>query len=93
MTANITQLTIDLATLARGREEPDDLARARHRASGTFPCVAGFTAGCAAGAVLEVHFGLWALALPAALAALAVPLGEPRGAGRAPPQDGERRKI
>jgi hypothetical protein len=40
-------------------------------------------AGCAAGAVLEVHFGLWALALPVVLAALAVPLGELTSAGLA----------
>jgi uncharacterized membrane protein YoaK (UPF0700 family) len=76
MTTNITQLTVDLATLAWGRAKPDDLARARRRAGVTFPCVMGFVAGCAAAAVLEVHCGLWALALPAALAAAAVPLGE-----------------
>jgi uncharacterized membrane protein YoaK (UPF0700 family) len=76
MTTNITELTIDLATLARDRGDPDDLARARRRASMTFPCVVGFVGGCAAGAVLEVYFGLWALALPVVLAALAVPLGE-----------------
>ncbi len=76
MTTNITQLTIDLATLVGQREEPDNLAEARRRASLTFTCVVGFVAGCAAGAVLEVHCGLWALALPVILAALAVPLGE-----------------
>ena len=75
MTTNTTQLTIDLATLARGRGEPEDLARARRRAGVTLPCVVGFVVGCAAGAVLEVHCGLWALALPVLLAALAVPLG------------------
>jgi uncharacterized membrane protein YoaK (UPF0700 family) len=79
MTTNTTQLTIDLATLARGRGEPDDLARARHRASVTWPCVVGFVAGCVAGAVLQFHFGLGALALPVALAVLAVALGELRG--------------
>ncbi len=78
MTANTTQLTIDLTTLAGGRGQSDDRASARQRASVTFPCVIGFLAGCAAGAFLEVHFGLWALALPVALAALAVPLGELR---------------
>jgi uncharacterized membrane protein YoaK (UPF0700 family) len=41
----------------------------------TFPCIVGFVAGCAAGAALEVKFGLWALALPVVLSALAVPLG------------------
>src|SRR5207244_5147355 len=64
MSTNITQLAIDLATLARGRGDPNILARARRRASMTFPCVVAFVAGCAAGAVLEVYFGLWALALP-----------------------------
>jgi uncharacterized membrane protein YoaK (UPF0700 family) len=91
MTTNITQLTIDLATLAWGRGGPDDLARARRRAGLTFPCVIGFVAGCAAGAVLEVHFGLWALALPVALAVLAVPLGELRRDGPATHQDTKRR--
>ena len=36
----------------------------------------GFVAGCAAGPALEVHFGLWALVLPALLAVLAVALDE-----------------
>jgi uncharacterized membrane protein YoaK (UPF0700 family) len=76
MTTNLTQLTVDLATLAWGRGKPDDLARARRRAGATGSCVVGFVTGCAAGAVLEVHVGLWALALPVALAVLAVPLGE-----------------
>jgi uncharacterized membrane protein YoaK (UPF0700 family) len=83
MTTNITQLTVDLATLLWGRGGPEDLARARRRAGRTLPCVFGFVAGCAAGAVLEVRFGLWALVLPVALAALAVPLGEAWGDARA----------
>ena len=82
MTTNTTQLTIDLAALARGLGKPDDLSRARRRAVATFPCVIGFVAGCAAGAALEVHFGLWALALPVALAVIAVPLGELWSDGR-----------
>jgi uncharacterized membrane protein YoaK (UPF0700 family) len=91
MTTNTTQLSIDLATLARGWGDPDDLARARHRASLTFPCVVGFVAGCAAGAVLVVHFGLWALALPVLLAALAVGLGDLRSDSPAPHPDSKRR--
>jgi uncharacterized membrane protein YoaK (UPF0700 family) len=79
MTTNTTQMTIDLATLLWGRGEPDDLAQARRRAGATCSSVVGFVAGCAAGAVLEVHCGLWALALPVILAALAVPLGEQKG--------------
>jgi uncharacterized membrane protein YoaK (UPF0700 family) len=83
MTTNITQLTIDLATLARGRGDLDVLARAQRRARMTFPCIVAFVSGCAGGAVLEVYFGLWGLALPVVLAALAVPLGELRSDGRA----------
>src|SRR5262249_21644018 len=93
MTTNITQLTIDLATLAQGRGEPDDLARARRRASVTFPCVVGFVGGCAAGAVLEVHFALGALALPVALSVLAIPLGELRSDGRATRRDSNGRDV
>ena len=75
ITTNITQLTIDLTTLIRGRGDAGELAKARSRARMTFPCIVGFVVGCAAGATLEVRFGLWALALPVALSALAVPLG------------------
>ena len=76
MTTNITQLTVDLATLARGLGNSNEFAKTRHRASVIFPCVVGFVAGCAAGAVLEVHFGLWALALPVALAVIAIRLDD-----------------
>jgi uncharacterized membrane protein YoaK (UPF0700 family) len=76
MTANTTQLTIDLAMLTVRRGEPDDLAGARRRASARFPCVLGFVIGSAAGALLELHFGLWGLVLPVVLAVLAVPMGE-----------------
>jgi len=76
MTTNITQLTVDLVTLARRRGNADELAKARRRARMTFACVIGFVVGCAAGAALEVKFGLWALALPVVLSALAVPLGQ-----------------
>jgi uncharacterized membrane protein YoaK (UPF0700 family) len=78
MTTNTTQLTVDLATLARGQGEAEELARARRRVGVTLPCLLGFLVGCTAGAVLEVQIGLWALALPVVLAALAVPLGELR---------------
>jgi uncharacterized membrane protein YoaK (UPF0700 family) len=75
MTTNITQLTVDLVTLVHSRRDADELATARRRARVTFACVIGFVAGCAAGAALEVRFGLWALTLPVLLSALAVPLG------------------
>ena len=74
MTTNITQFTVDVATVIRGVSEPEELIRARSRASITFPCMLGFLAGCASGAVLEIHFGLRALALPALLASLALTL-------------------
>jgi uncharacterized membrane protein YoaK (UPF0700 family) len=79
MTTNTTQLIIDLATLARGQEDPNDLADVRQRARVTFLCIVGFVGGCVAGAVLESHLGLGALTLPVVLAALAVPLGEFEG--------------
>jgi uncharacterized membrane protein YoaK (UPF0700 family) len=75
MTTNITQLTVDLVTLARGRGNTDELAKARSRARVTFPCIIGFVAGCAAAAALEVNFGFWALALPVLLSAFSVPFG------------------
>jgi uncharacterized membrane protein YoaK (UPF0700 family) len=45
----------------------------------TFLCIVGFIAGCVAGAILEVRFGIGALALPVILAVLAVTLGEEKG--------------
>jgi uncharacterized membrane protein YoaK (UPF0700 family) len=76
LTTNTVQLTINLVTLLRGNAPPDEIARARRGAQMTFSAVAGFIAGCAAGGFLEVHFKLWALALPVVLAVVAVPLGE-----------------
>jgi len=76
MTTNTTQFIIDAAALVQIAEEPEKLWKVRRRASVTFLCMAGFVGGCVAGAVLELHFGSSALALPAILAALAVPLGE-----------------
>jgi uncharacterized membrane protein YoaK (UPF0700 family) len=77
MTTNITQLTVDLATLVGGRGDADELAKARRRARMTIPCILGFVLGCAAGAALQVKFGFGALALPVVLSALAIPLGQP----------------
>ena len=74
MTTNTTQLTVDLAMLARGLGTLEDLAKARHRARSTFQSLVGFVAGCAAGAALEIRCGLWALTLPVALALLTLVL-------------------
>ena len=76
MTTNITQFAVDVATVVRGVTEPEALTRARHRAGVTFPSMVGFLVGCASGAFLEIHIGLWALALPVVLAALALTLDE-----------------
>jgi uncharacterized membrane protein YoaK (UPF0700 family) len=76
LTTNTVQLTIDVAVLLRGKSGPEDLAKARRRARLTFPAVAGFLSGCAAGGFLEAHFGLKALILPVVLAAIAIPVSE-----------------
>jgi uncharacterized membrane protein YoaK (UPF0700 family) len=76
MTTNTTQLIIDLATLVRKGEAPDNAADARRRAGVTSLCLLGFAGGCVAGAVLESHLGLTALVLPTVLAFLAIPMGE-----------------
>jgi uncharacterized membrane protein YoaK (UPF0700 family) len=75
LTTNMTRLTIDLAWF-RKRAAPEELAKARKRASDTFPGVLRFIVGCAAGALLYTRFGLWALAMPLILSISAIPLGE-----------------
>jgi uncharacterized membrane protein YoaK (UPF0700 family) len=76
VTTNTVQLTVDLTVLVRGKSDPEDLAKVKQRARLTFPSVAGFLGGCAAGGFLEVHFGLWALTFPVVLAVIAIPLSE-----------------
>jgi len=76
MTTNTTQLLIDLVVVARSQGEPGVLGKARRRAKVTSACIAGFVIGGAAGAILESHLGLGALALAVILATLAILLGE-----------------
>lgn len=76
MTTNLTQLTIDLATLARSHGERTELPRVRRSADLTAVSVLGFAIGLALGAVFEIRFGLWSLIFPVMLAALSIPLGE-----------------
>jgi len=76
MTTNTTQLAVDLATVVRGTDDRDKLARSRRRVGQIFPSIAGFVIGCASAAFLEVGYGLWALMLPVTLATIAIPLGE-----------------
>jgi len=81
LTTNVTQLTIDLARLARGYDAPDDLAQVQRRTSVTLVSVLGFGLGVVAGAILEIHFGLWSLILPGSIALIAIPLAESIGTG------------
>jgi Predicted membrane protein len=76
MTTNVTQLTVDLATLVRRHDEWDELPRVRRRTDLTAVSVLGFAIGLALGAVFEIRFGLWSLIFPVILAALSIPLGE-----------------
>ena len=75
MTANITQWSVDLATIAQRDAAPAARAQARERARVTFPCIAGFLAGCALGALLQLAIGMWSLAAPVALSFYALRLG------------------
>jgi uncharacterized membrane protein YoaK (UPF0700 family) len=67
---------MDVGEVAFGRD-PDDVAKARSRAKHTLPAILGFAAGCGLGAWCEAAYGLWALALPAGLALLALAAGRP----------------
>jgi uncharacterized membrane protein YoaK (UPF0700 family) len=76
MTTNTTQLVVDLLAAWRKQRSPDELARATKRARVTFACILGFTVGCVAGAILEMHLGIRAMAMPLVLAILALAPGE-----------------
>jgi uncharacterized membrane protein YoaK (UPF0700 family) len=76
MTTNVTQFTVDFATLVRGHDESNDLATVRRRADLTLASVLGFAIGLALGAAFEIRFGLWSLIFPVILAALSIPVGE-----------------
>ncbi|MGA8199510.1 MAG: YoaK family protein [Candidatus Sulfotelmatobacter sp.] len=76
LTTDTVLLTIDLTTLVRAKALPEEMAQARHRIRMTFPAFAGFIVGCVTGALLEVHFGLWALTLPVLLSVVEIVLSE-----------------
>ena len=81
MTTNITRLMMDVGDVILGRR-PADVAKARDRAMGTWPAIVGFAVGCGVGAAFEAAIGLRSLALPAALALVAVAMGmSARGQG------------
>jgi hypothetical protein len=61
--------------------------------AGTARALAGFAAGCAAGAGLEVHAGPWVFALPAAFAVLAILTGKRAGRGEVAKNEGSRTML
>jgi uncharacterized membrane protein YoaK (UPF0700 family) len=71
MTTNITRFTLDVVEILLGGD-PDGVAAARARASHTWPAIVGFTVGCALGGACQPVLGLWSLALPIALALVAL---------------------
>jgi uncharacterized membrane protein YoaK (UPF0700 family) len=82
LTTNITRFAIDLGDILLGRDSAE-VAVARRRAQHTWPVIVGFTAGAALGAWCFANVGLWSLAMPAALALLALLLGLQPGSVRA----------
>jgi uncharacterized membrane protein YoaK (UPF0700 family) len=74
MTTNVTHFMLDLGDVLAGRDQAE-VARARRGAVRTLPVIVGFVIGCAAGAAFEAAAGLWSLALPTTLAALALAMG------------------
>ncbi len=74
MTTNVTRFMLDLGEVLAGGSK-DAAAKARGRALRTLPVIAGFAAGCGLGAACEIAAGLWSLALPTGLAAIAFAMG------------------
>jgi len=74
MTTNITHFMMDIGEVLFGRKL-SDVAKARARAMLTWPAIIGFAIGCGLGATCEAAIGLTSLALPVALAVLAVAMG------------------
>jgi uncharacterized membrane protein YoaK (UPF0700 family) len=87
MTTNITRFTLDAVEAVMGRD-PDGVARARRRAWQNRPAIVGFRAGAAFGAWAFAVTGLWSLALPTALALVAMVMGLAARFGSVPGQEG-----
>jgi uncharacterized membrane protein YoaK (UPF0700 family) len=75
ITTNITRFTTDVGTILLGATREEAIA-ARRRAGRLWPSIVGFVVGCCFGALCEARFGLYALALPAGLALLALALAQ-----------------
>jgi uncharacterized membrane protein YoaK (UPF0700 family) len=73
MTTNVALVVVALAELM-GRRDPSAAKMARGRMLRILPVIAGFVLGCGLGAACEQAWGLRSLALPAALALLALML-------------------
>lgn len=73
MTTNITRFTMDAAEMLLGYNK-DSIDKARVRAAHTWPAIVGFMIGCGLGAAFKAVANLWALALPTALAFVALVL-------------------
>ena len=71
MTTNIAHFMLALGELLTGRDAAV-IASARKKAIHIFPVILGFGIGCALGAAAQSAYGSWSLALPAALATLAL---------------------
>jgi uncharacterized membrane protein YoaK (UPF0700 family) len=74
MTTNVTRFVLHAGT-ALLNSNPTAATEARMQAKAIWPAIAGFIIGCAAGAIYEAEFGLWALILPASLALIALCIG------------------
>jgi uncharacterized membrane protein YoaK (UPF0700 family) len=71
MTTDITRFMIDVSAMLFGRD-PHNVGQARSRAHHTWPVIVGFVVGCGLGALCQAAIGMWSLALPSALALLAI---------------------
>jgi uncharacterized membrane protein YoaK (UPF0700 family) len=75
LTTNITRFTTDVGTILLGATREEAIA-ARRRAGRLWPSIVGFVVGCCFGALCEARSGLYALALPAGLALLALAMAK-----------------
>jgi uncharacterized membrane protein YoaK (UPF0700 family) len=75
LTTNIARFTTDVGTILLGATREEAIT-ARRRAGRLWPSIVGFILGCSIGALGEARFGLFALALPAGLALLALAMGQ-----------------
>jgi uncharacterized membrane protein YoaK (UPF0700 family) len=78
MTANLTHFMIDFTDTLVLRTR-NDVSAARRRANQAWPTIVGFVIGCGVGAAGEAAFALRSVAIPLALALVALALSQRRG--------------